>query len=218
MALLRILYNNQNAILSFSPERKWISIQLESSGKELVGLSSDHNSIKRTSNDLALDVGSYIVLLNLNSYSSVDEAYEAIRLFEQSVGLEDLTRIKPLAQMAQNTVTKDNVSRANGPSNVSTAVSNQIAHSNQDQLNAFRNSYGATLIKVFWFLSVLGIAPISIYYFVVLTSAGLIVEAMSVVWTGTILLAASRLICESISNRFEQTALLKQISKRLESN
>ena len=76
--MLRILYNNQNAILSFSPERKWISIQLESSGKELVGLSSDHNPIKRTSNDLALDVGSYIVLLDLNSYFSTDEAYEAI--------------------------------------------------------------------------------------------------------------------------------------------
>jgi hypothetical protein len=74
------------------------------------------------------------------------------------------------------------------------------------------------LIKVFWFLSVLGIAPISLYYFVVLTSAGLIVEAASVVWTGAILLAASRLICESISNRFEQTALLRQINIRLEKN
>lgn len=218
MSLLRILYNNQNAILSFSPERKWISIQLESSGKELVGLSSDHNPIKRTSNDLALDVGSYIVLLDLNSYFSTEEAYEAMRLFEQSVGLQELTRIKPPAQMGQTAATKDNSSRVTGHSSVTAAASNQFAHSNQDQLNAFRNSYGATLIKIFWFLSVLGIAPISIYYFVVLTSTGLIVEAVSVVWTGSILLAASRLICESISNRFEQTALLKQIAKRLEGN
>lgn len=218
MSLLRILYNNQNAILSFSPERKWISIQLESSGKELVGLSSDHNPIKRTSNDLALDVGSYIVLLDLNSYFSTDEAYEAMLLFEQSVGLQELTRMKPPTQMDQTTVTKDNSPRANSPSNASTAASNQIADVNRDQLNAFRNSYGGMLIKIFWFLSVLGIAPISIYYFVVLTSAGLIVEAVSVVWTGSILLAASRLICESISNRFEQTALLKQIAKRLQSN
>ena len=218
MSLLRILYNNQSAILSFSPERKWISIQLESSGRELVGLSSDHNPIKRTSNDLALDVGSYIVLLDLNSYFSTDEAYEAMRLLEQSVGLQELTRIKPPAQMDQTADSKDNSSRAISASNASTSASNQIAGTNRNQLNAFRNSYGGMLIKTFWFLSVLGIAPISIYYFVVLTSAGLIVEAVSVVWTGSILLAASRLICESISNRFEQTALLKQIAKRLQSN
>jgi hypothetical protein len=218
MSLLRILYNNQNAILSFSPEKKWISIQLESSGKELIGLSSDHNPLNRTSNDLALDVGGYVVLLDLNSYFSTDEAFEAMRLFKQSVGIQDLTLTKPPVQMDHTAANKDKVSRTNSSSSDSAVLTNRITDTNQDQIHAFRNSYGATLIKIFWFLSVLGIAPISIYYFVVLTSAGLIVEALSVVWTGAILIASSRLICESISSRFEQTALLKQINKRLENN
>lgn len=220
MSLLKILYNNQVAILSFSPERRWISIHLESSGKELVGLSSDHNSIKRTSNELALDVGGYVVLLDLNSYFSEDEAYEAMRLFEQSVGLQPLMRTKPPTKENKTSLNNNNNngSRNTSSSSANSATVNQITKSSQDQLNTFRNSYGATLIKVFWFLSVLGIAPISLYYFVVLTSAGLIVEAVSVVWTGAILLAASRLICESISNRFEQTALLRQINIRLEKN
>lgn len=218
MTLLKILYNNQEAMLSFSPDRKWISIHIESSGKELVGLSSDHNSIRRTSNELALDVGGYVVLLDLNSYFSEDEAYEAMRHFEQSIGLQAPTHTRTPRKEDKNSLSNDSGPKNTISSSPNSATVNQIIKSNQEQLNTFRNSYGATLIKVFWYLSVIGIAPISVFYFVVLAKAGLIVEALSVIWTGAISLAASRLICESISNRFEQTALLKQIFKRLESN
>jgi hypothetical protein len=87
MFTLKILYNNQEALLVHNVEQKWISIQIESTGKELIGLSAEDNLVQRTRNDLALKVGEFTVLLNVNGYSSTVEANEAIRQFKDSIGI-----------------------------------------------------------------------------------------------------------------------------------
>jgi hypothetical protein len=225
MTELRVRYKGQESLLSFNESKKWISVKIYGEDQDTIGLSLDFVDIKKGNHDLALEIGHFLVVLNLDAYGSLEEADKAFRIFKNAVGLTETvntpkTKSDFVEENHRVSPTNDQPPITSRPNTVSSPVNSndrnrpyvqQVANSG----STFKNSYGSTLIKLFWYLSLLGIVPSTIFYSSLLFKAKLPFQAFSVIWAGVILTAIIRLVCEWLSNHFQQTALLKQIASRL---
>jgi hypothetical protein len=225
MTELRVRYKGQESLLSFNESKKWISVKIYGEDQDTIGLPLDFVDIKKTNHDLALEIGHFLVVLNLDAYGSLEEAEKAFRVFKNAIGItETLNASKTKSDFVEENhhvgPTNDQPPITSRPNTVSSPVNSydrnrpyvqQVANSG----STFKNSYGSTLIKLFWYLSLLGIVPSTIFYSSLLFKAKLPFQAFSVIWAGVILTAIIRLVCEWLSNHFQQTTLLKQIASRL---
>ena len=216
MTELRVRYKGQESLLTLNESKKWISVKIYGEDQETIGLSLDFVDIKKGNHDLALEIGHFIVVLNLDASGSLEDAEKAFRVFKNAIGLtESLNASKTKSDFVEENhrvgPTNDQPPVTPRPNPFSSPMNSndrnrpyvqQVANSG----SAFKNSYGSPL---------LGIVPSTIFYSSLLFNAKLPFQAFSVVWAGVILTAIIRLVCEWLSNHFQQTTLLKQIASRL---
>jgi hypothetical protein len=225
MTELRVRYKGKESLLIYDERKRWVSLKVDRENQDTFGLSLDYAEIKKGSHSFSLEIGHFLVVLNLDAYGSREFAENALRTFKNAVGLyetaetprlvnviaEEQYRMRPTSDQMNTPPRQAAISNTSH----SATRGNPNGQNSINGGNFFRKSYGSTLIKLFWYLSLIGIVPSTIFYSSVLFKAKLPYQAWSVIWAGLVMTAIIRLVCEWLSNHFQQTALLKQIVDRL---